>query len=183
MEELIRTIPAKTNNGKSFDFFVQEEVRKGNWRLEKVSRDILGTPRDLEIYHAIRKTNFIVDWVNTAGDKDYCCEYWADLKIGKGPCGYRCADCFLILTHRVKADPSRHVLYENKEDFIDKVNSWLLKSNQRQTLGLGIDCSDSLLYEEVTGYARTLIPLFANPETNPFCKWRSKSEAGGGVKP
>ena len=35
-------------------------------------------------------------------------------------------------------------------------------------LGLGIDCSDSLLYEGVTGHARRLIPLFANEATNPF---------------
>jgi spore photoproduct lyase len=32
---------------------------------------------------------------------------------------------------------------------------------------LGIDCSDSLLYEGVTGHARRLIPLFAGAETNP----------------
>jgi DNA repair photolyase len=35
-------------------------------------------------------------------------------------------------------------------------------------LGLGIDCSDSLLYEGVTGYARALIPIFAEQKTNPF---------------
>ena len=28
MDQLIRTAPAKTNNGKSFDLFVQEELRK-----------------------------------------------------------------------------------------------------------------------------------------------------------
>ena len=31
----------------------------------------------------------------------------------------------------------------------------------QHTLGLGIDCSDSLLYEGMTGHARHLIPMFA----------------------
>lgn len=168
MENPIRTKPLKTKDGKNFDFYVQEEARKGILRLEKIPKEILGTPRDLEIYRAVRKGNFIADWVNTAEDKDYCCEYWADLKIGRGSCGYRCPDCFLILTHRVKADPSRHTLYENKADFVAAVSSWLKKPSRRTSLGLGIDCSDSLLYEGVTGYARTLIPLFAGAETNPF---------------
>ena len=97
---------------------IRQEVKRGNWHLERIPAATLGTPRDLEVYRGKRKTNLIVDWVNRAVDRDYCCEYWADLKIGKGPCGYRCAECFLILTHRVKADPSRHLLYENTEDFI-----------------------------------------------------------------
>ena len=37
----------------------------------------------------------------------------------------------------------------------------------QHTLGLGIDCSDSLLYEGVTGHARRYIPLFADPARNP----------------
>lgn len=168
MEELVRTMPGKTKDGKRFDFYVEEMVKRGLLRLQRVPKEILGTRRDLEIYRAERKGNFIVDWVNSAKDKDYCCEYWADLKIGRGPCGYRCPDCFLILTHRVKADPSRHTLYENKQDFLAAVISWLHKPADRKSLGLGIDCSDSLLYEGVTGYARSLIPLFANTETNPY---------------
>jgi len=168
MEDLIRTTPGTTAQGKPFDVYVQEDVRNGTLRLERISKNVLGTPRDLEIYRATRKTGFIADWVNSAPDQDYCCEYWADLRIGRGSCGYRCADCFLILTHRVKADPSRHILYENTQDFIKTVASWLLKPGRRRSLGLGIDCSDSLLYEGVTGYARVLAPLFADPRTNPF---------------
>jgi len=34
-------------------------------------------------------------------------------------------------------------------------------------MGLGIDRSDSLLYEGITGHARHLIPVFANAEQNP----------------
>jgi DNA repair photolyase len=168
MEEPIKTTPVRTEDGKPFDFYIQEQVRRGELRLQRVPKEILGTPRDLEVYRAKRKTNFIVDWVNSASDKDYCCEYWADLKIGRGPCGYRCADCFLILTHRVKADPSRHILFENTGGFVNAVKAWLLKRTNRTSLGLGIDCSDSLFYEGVTGYAKQLIPLFADSETNPF---------------
>ncbi len=41
----------------------------------------------------------------------------------------------------------------------------------RRNLGLGIDGSDSLLYEGVTGHVRRLGPLFAAPITNPAgCK-------------
>lgn len=165
--ETIRTKPGETSDGKPFDFLVEERVKNHGWKLECVPAKELGTPRDLEIYRAKRSGNFIKDWENKAEDPAYCCEYWADLKIGEGACGYRCAACFLILTHRTKCDPSRHVVYENTGDFIAAARAWLLKANARQTLGLGVDCSDSLLYEGVTGYARTLIPLFADPATNP----------------
>jgi DNA repair photolyase len=41
----------------------------------------------------------------------------------------------------------------------------------RRNLGLGIDCSDSLLCEGATGHARRLIPLFASEQANPHgCK-------------
>ena len=51
---------------------------------------------------------------------------------------------------------------------MNAVKAWLLKRTNRTSLGLGIDCSDSLLYEGVTGYAKQLIPPFADSETNPF---------------
>jgi DNA repair photolyase len=41
-----------------------------------------------------------------------------------------------------------------------------MKPNRRN-LGCGIDSSDSLLYEGVTGHVRRLGPLFASPKTNP----------------
>ena len=121
----------------------------------------------MEIYRTERKGNLIVDWQNKASDHDYCAECWADLRIGQGPCGYRCAECFLILTHRVKADPSRHILYSNASDFVGAAKKWLLSATPKTSLGVGIDCSDSLLYEGVTGYARRLIPWFADARTNP----------------
>ena len=71
-----------------------------------------------------------------------------------------------MLTHRAFCDPSRHVLYENLDDYEQVVQKGLAKPGRN--LGLGIDCSDSLLYEGVTGHARRLIPLFASKKTNPF---------------
>ncbi len=66
-------------------------------------------------------------------------------------------------------DPWRHLLYDNYDDMEREVRQWLVDRCRRsvETLGLGIDCSDSLLYEGFTGNARRFIPLFANPASNP----------------
>jgi DNA repair photolyase len=164
---VIRTRPGVTKDGKPFDWYVQERVGRGELTLEEIPAAVAGTPRNMEVYRAMRKGNLIVDWQNKASDREYCAECWADLRIGTGPCGYWCAECFLILTHRVKADPSRHILYSNVSDFVGAAKKWLLSSTPKTSLGVGIDCSDSLLYEGVTGYARSLIPLFAAEKTNP----------------
>jgi len=162
----IRTTPGVTSQGKSFDHLVQREVASGNWRPECVRADVLGLERPLEIYRAVRKTNLIKPWPKSDDAESYCPAHWADLAIGRGACGFRCRACFLMLTHRLFCDPSRHVVYENVRDFEKAVRQWLQKPN-RKNLGLGIDCSDSLLYEDVTGHARRLMPLFASAETNP----------------
>lgn len=74
----------------------------------------------------------------------------------------------------------RPLIYDNINDFEEDVRRWLLAESwptrqegrkrvgrtRLDTLGLGIDCSDSLLYKGITGHARRSIPLFANPETN-----------------
>jgi len=70
------------------------------------------------------------------------------------------------MTHRIKCDPARHLVYENHHDFERAVRRWLPRPNRRN-LGLGTDSSDSLLYEGVTGHARRLIPIFASADTNP----------------
>jgi len=169
--KLIQTKPATTLKGKSFDWLVQQKVQSGEWRLECIPADIVGLKRPIEVYRAVRKSNLIKPWTNKAtGEPAYCAEHWADLATGRGACGFRCRACFLNLTARAFCDPSRHVLYENLEDYKRAVEQWLKKPT-RKNLGLGIDSSDSLLYEGVTGHARQLIPLFANPITNPHqCK-------------
>ena len=163
--EIIRTKPGMTNEGKPFDHYVERQVAERKLRLESIPSDALGTARPLEVYRAERKGKFIKPWESGADDTSYCPARWEDISIGLGACGYRCRSCFLMLTQRTKCDPSRHVLYENVHDYERAVRKALRRPGVN--LGLGIDCSDSLLYEGVTGHARRLIPLFADPETNP----------------
>jgi hypothetical protein len=162
----IYTTPGFTSDGEPFDHVVQGKVSKGEYRLECIPADILGTARPIEVYRAKRaKNNIIKPWPSNPNDNSYCPAHWADIAVGRGACGYRCRACFLMLTHRTFCDPSRHILYENVDDYEQAVRKELLKPGHN--LGLGIDCSDSLLYEGVTSHARRLIPLFANRQTNP----------------
>ena len=163
----IQTQPGFTGNGKPFNHLIEGKVAKGEYRLEQIPADVLGTLRPIEIYRAKRaKTNIIKPWESKTDDNSYCPAHWADIAIGRGACGFRCRACFLMLTHRIFCDPSRHILYENVDDYRKAVLDELLKPGPN--LGLGIDCSDSLLYEGVTGHARRLILLFADKKTNLF---------------
>jgi len=62
----------------------------------------------------------------------------------------------------VTLSPERE--YRNVDDYERAVRKEL--QHPGVNLALGIDCSDSLLYEGVTGHARRLIPLFSDPGTN-----------------
>jgi len=156
-----------TSNGRAMDWYVNEQTELGIWKNEEISPDVSGLSRPINVYRASRKTNFITyDW---HGDKKtFCPPMWWDLAIGSGACGLGCRACFLMLTHRIKRDPLRHLLYDNLEDFAHSAEKWLLNIDRRQqhTLGVGIDRSDSLLYEGVAPHVRTLAPLFANPTIN-----------------
>lgn len=163
--DLIRTEPGMTNEGKPFDHYVKRLEAEGKQRLECIPANIAGIARPIEVYRAERKGNFVKPWESGSDDDSYCPAHWGDIAIGRGACGFRCRACFLMLTHRTFCDPSRHVLYENVDDYERAVREALRKPGVN--LGLGIDCSDSLLYEGVTGHARRLIPLFADPDTNP----------------
>jgi len=161
----IRTKPGLTEDGKPFDHVVKKKAAKGEYRLQCIRADILGTRRPMEVYRAKRaKGSIIKPWSYDIDDDSYCPCHWADIAIGRGACGFRCRACFLILTHRTFCDPSRHVLYDNVEDYERAVRKELIRPGPN--LGLGIDCSDSLLYEGVTGHARRLIPLFADTQKN-----------------
>lgn len=164
--EMIRTKPGLTQEGKPFDHVVTTRIAKGEYRLQNIPMEIAGTARPIEVYRAKRaKANIIKPWESGTDDDSYCPAHWADIAVGRGACGFRCRACFLMLTHRTFCDPSRHVLYENVNDYKATVQKELMKPGPN--LGLGIDCSDSLLYEGVTGHARRLIPLFASRQTNP----------------
>lgn len=74
-----------------------------------------------------------------------------------------------MLTFRAMRDPLRHLLYDNVEQSWAATRRWLSNPSRRpqHTLGLGIDRSDSLLYEGVTEHAQHLVPMFARPSLNP----------------
>src|SRR5947208_6129489 len=158
----------RTAEGRTIDWYTIEQVQNGAWREEEIAQDISGLSRPITVYRASRKTNIITyDW---HGDKNtFCPPMWWDLAIGSGACGLGCRACFLMLTHRIRRDPWRHLLYNNFEDFYKAVTKWLLSPNRRRqhTLGVGIDRSDSLLYEGVTGHVRRFAPLFASLSANP----------------
>lgn len=157
-----------TMSGRPISWFVDEQVNSGVWKEEEIAPEVCGLTRPLKVYRAPRKTNLIVyDW---HGDKQtFCPPMWWDLAIGSGACGLGCRSCFLMLTHRIKRDPSRHLLYDNLDDFIHAAEKWLIEPARRRqhTLGVGIDRSDSLLYEGVVQHVRSLAPLFSDPHRNP----------------
>lgn len=157
----------QTREGRSISWFVDEQVQIGAWREEEVAPAVSGLTRPLNVYRAARRTNLIVyDW---HGDhQTFCPPMWWDLAIGSGACGLGCRACFLMLTHRIKRDPSRHLLYDNLTEFTGAAEKWLQAPERRRqhTLGVGIDRSDSLLYEGVVEHVRNLAPLFADPHHN-----------------
>lgn len=155
-------------------WYVDEMLAQGHWRQETIPAATVGLSRDVTVVRAARRGNLIISkW---HGDHDtFCPPLWDDLAIGSGSCG-QCRGCFLILTHRIRRDPRRHLLYDNVGDFWREAAAWLKaeghyagtrKASSRRVLGLGIDRSDSLLFEGVTGHARNLIPLFADVGSNP----------------
>ncbi len=151
-----------------YEPYVQKRLDAGDWRLETIPAGIVGLRRDIEVFRATRKTNLIVHkWHGDS--RTFCPPTWWDLAIGSGPCGMGCRGCFLMLTFRSMRDPLRHVLYDNTDEMDGSVAVWLRQPQRRgrHVMGVGIDRSDSLLYEGVTGHVRTLAPLFADPQSNP----------------
>jgi DNA repair photolyase len=166
--ERVEKYRARTATGRPIDWFTSQQVSHGTWREEEIAPEISGLARPLIVYRASRKTNLIAhDW---HGDKQtFCPPMWWDLAIGSGACGLGCRACFLMLTHRIRRDPSRHLLYDNIDDFVYAAEKWLAHPTRRRqhTLGVGIDRSDSLLYEGVAPHVRNLAPLFASSSHNP----------------
>lgn len=143
-------------------------VEKQDWELQTIPAETVGLTRNIEVYRATRKTK-LVTFDYHGDEKTFCPPIWYDLGIGSGACGLGCRSCFLMLTFRSMRDPLRHLLYSNVEDFWRAAERWLKDKGRRRqhTLGVGIDRSDSLLYEGVTGHARNLVPMFADERKNP----------------
>ncbi len=152
--------------------YIVERLASGDWREGRIPAAEAGLTRDLRIFLADRKSDPIVhEW---RGDRNTFCPpvYW-DLAIGSGPCGLGCRGCYLLGTFRAMRDPHQPLVYENPAFYWNAVRRWLISPFRRpwHTLGLGTDRSDSLLFESVTQHARHLIPMFADPVTNPLgCK-------------
>jgi DNA repair photolyase len=148
--------------------YIEEKISNGTWRPEVVPASIVGIGRDITVYRVARKGNLLV--YKEHGDEDtFCPPLWWDLAIGSGPCGLGCRACFLMLTQRSMRDPLRPLVYDNVRDFWTAACKWLADPDRRpqHTMALGIDRSDSLLFEGITGHARHLIPMFADPRLNP----------------
>lgn len=148
--------------------FIANQIKSGTWRAEEIPADVVGLDRALTVFRARRKGDLIVSkWHGDAAT--FCPPRWSDLAIGSGPCGLRCRACFLMLTFREMRDPRRHVLYNNLGDFRLRVEDWLRDPRRRadDTLGIGTDRSDSLLYEGAVPHVRNIAPLFGDPKANP----------------
>jgi hypothetical protein len=171
--------------------YVDQQIASGKWHEETIAPELTGLARPITVFRATRKDNLIV--VKWHGDNEtFCPPIWSDLAIGSGPCGLGCRSCFLMLTFREMRDPRRHVLYDNGPAFVEAARQWLTDPLQRvpkemraglkalraaggdrksvvvNSLGVGIDRSDSLLYEGVTHHIRNLAPLFGDPVLNPL---------------
>ena len=148
--------------------YVEDKIRSGAWRQETLPADVVGLSRPITVARAHRKDNLIV-WKWHGDHETFCPPMWWDLAIGSGPCGFGCRSCYLLLTFRAMRDPMRHLLYDNINDYTRAGERWLLAPERRSqhTLGLGIDRSDSLLYEGVIDHIHNLAPLFGNPTANP----------------
>lgn len=166
---MMQHITLTDGQGRPVDWWVQEQVAAGRWREETIPAHVVGLTRPMTVFRARRKTNLIMfAW---HGDKDtFCPPMWSDLAIGSGACGLGCRVCFLMLTHRVRRDPARHLLYDNLDDFQRAAERWLKDPQRRpqHTLGVGIDRSDSLLYERVAPHVHNLAPLFGDSRFNPL---------------
>jgi DNA repair photolyase len=146
-----------------------KKEQRGEWIKETIPAEVVGLSRNVTIYRADRSGAYITHKYH--GDKNtFCPPMWYDLGIGSGACGLGCRACFLMLTFRSMRDPLAPVIYKNVEKFWSASERWLRSPDRKRqhTLGLGIDRSDSLLYEGVTGHAQNLIKIFSDPEKNPL---------------
>lgn len=148
--------------------YVEKQIAAGRWREEVLAPEVTGLARPVTVLRGRRKGNFIMH--SQHGDETTLCpDHWSDLACGSGCCSIQCRACFLILTHRAFKDPHRHLLYDNVAELCAAARAWLLAPQRRraEVLGIGIDRSDSLLYEGLVPYVRELAPVFGDPAQNP----------------
>ncbi len=158
---------------KPVSWWVDQQVAMGEWRQVTLPPEITGLDAPVSILETERRSSFIKPWRMSTEDHltSFCPPIWYDVAIGSGACGLQCRSCFLMLTHRIRRDPRRHLIYTNYNTMKRDIQAWLLDSKRRstETLGLGIDCSDSLLYDRYTNISQWVIPMFGETSTNPKC--------------
>ena len=168
---------------KPTNHHVEGKIKDGKWKPVILTPEITGLKRPMEILTAPRGASFVkCAW---HGDKDtFCPPIWADIALGSGACGFGCRTCFLMLTFRSMRDPSRPLVYTNYEKMDSDIRKWLIakhyyyedkdkkkvqkKRSYKETIGLGIDCADSLLFEGYTQNLRRIAPLFQSEKSNPL---------------
>lgn len=150
------------------DEYVAKQIAAGRWREEVLPPQVTGLTRPVTVLRGRRKGNYIM-YAQHGDETTLCPTHWHDLAIGSGVCSLACRSCFLLLTHRSFKDPHRHLLYENCDELVAAARAWLLAPERRraEVLGIGIDRSDSLLYEGAVAYVRELAPAFGDPVQNP----------------
>ena len=168
---------------KPTDHYVEGQINNGKWIPVTLAPEITGLKRPMEILTAPRGVSFVkCAW---HGDKDtFCPPIWADIALGSGACGFGCRTCFLMLTFRGMRDPNRPLVYTNYEKMDSDIKKWLMaehyyyedkdkrrvrkKRSYKETIGLGIDCADSLLFEGYTQNLRRIAPIFQSEKSNPL---------------
>lgn len=155
-------------SSRPMTWWVDKQVQEGHWREAHLPPNITGLDREISIFEANRKSSFIKHDPLRKEERaqTWCPPIWYDLAIGSGPCGLLCRSCFLMLTHRIRRDPRRHLIYVNFDDMRREVLHWLKTCGPKASLGLGIDCSDSLLYDRYTGITQWIVPMFGDRSLN-----------------
>ncbi len=167
--QLVKNCPEGRRRAEASAASENAEASANGLRTEVVPAAVLGLSRNLVVCRATRKSKLIKLEDGSTDAETVCRSRMWDLMIGFGPCGLGCRGCCLMNTVRQMAGTWNHILYDNGEKFWKATRRWLADAGRRPTdvLGLGAHHSDTLLYEGVTGHARHVVPMFANPKTNP----------------
>lgn len=133
----------------------------------KIPHLVSGFRREMRVQWLTRESDFIMSLPRIDDGWQYCPGNLADLQIGLPSC-HECQSAGLFLggdtVCRLRDMPP--IVYRNVHDFALATRRWLLDPD-RATLGIGVQSSDSLFAEAVTGHVRRIVPLFASAKTNP----------------
>lgn len=113
-----------------------------------------------EVYRA-RKSSFVRRFDKTP--RGIVCPHFYILGWAMG-CPYRCAYCFLQGTYRGQVRPQ---LFTNMGDLEKELTGLLLGGKDPVVLNCG-ELSDGMWGEKEVGFYETVLPLFNDPNINPY---------------